>query len=290
MMKQAIDTSSVIAHGAQMRIGAGELSTLEHWTRRLTGITLREHRREFLESRLARRVADTGAGTYADYIRILESDPAEHARFAEALTTHTTGFFRERTQYDWLRQTGLKALAEGVPRARELVIWSAACSTGQEAYSALMTAEQARPEMPSSFAVRVVGTDISRPVLKVAAEAVYDRAQIKDIPEALRHRFLLSSRNDDGVYRIVPELRRRTTWRQANLVSNTGIGDLKADIAFLRNVLIYFDEQQRNQVVENVVARLRPGGFLLVGHTEGCHARRPDLEAVRPSIFRKIQK
>jgi chemotaxis protein methyltransferase CheR len=254
--------------------------------RTLTGIALDPGRVEFLCGRLGRRLTATGAADYGVYRRLLHADPAERVAFAEALTTHTTAFFREAAQYDWLRDKGFASVVDP-SRARPVTIWSAACSTGQEGYSALMAAMQAQDGGMHGIDARLIGTDLSSKVLRVAAQAIYPLDDVGAIPDALRPRVLLSSRNGDGRHRIVPELRRRTTWRRANLASGAGLDGIEADVAFLRNVLIYFDDDVRRRVLDQVVRRIRPGGILLVGHTEAAHARRPDLEIVRPSILRK---
>ena len=257
--------------------------------REITGITLCETRTDFLTGRLGRRLAACGIGDYAEYCRILKSDQNERRAFAEALTTHTTSFFREKPQYDWLLAHGLRELHDsGTLRGRSLLFWSAACSTGQEGYSALIVAQQARDGGLRGIDPRLIGTDISRPVIRRAAQAVYSRAETEGIVAELRPRVLLSSRRAEGVYRIVPELRERSTWRNANLATGEGLDGISADVVFLRNVLIYFDAEIRDRVLDNVCRRLRPGGFLLTGHTEASHARRDGLELVQPSIYRKV--
>lgn len=248
-----------------------------------------ETRTDFLTGRLGRRLIARGLSSYADYCRLLRDDPAERVAFGEALTTHTTSFFREKPQYDWLLSHGLPELHEsGRLRGRNLLFWSAACSTGQEGYSALMVAHQARERGLRGIDPHLIGTDLSRPVIRRAAQAVYSRAETEGIPQELRPRFLLSSRKAEGVYRVVPDLRERSGWRNANLATGEGLDGIAADIVFLRNVLIYFDKETRNRVLDNVFRRLRPGGFLMTGHTEASHARREGLELVHPSIFRKV--
>lgn len=265
-----------------------DLGDLIALARRAAGIQLTERKTDFLASRLSRRVVALGLPDFGAYRRVLREDADEVTRFVEALTTHTTSFFREDAQYRWLAETGLPELyAEGVGRDRELVFWSAACSTGQEAYSALIVAQQAREQRLHGLRVRAIGTDLSRPVLHRAATAVYSRDEAASMPIELRRRFLLSSRSGDGRCRIVPELRALATWRQANLTSGRDFEGIAADVVFIRNVLIYFDQETQNRVLDNVIRRLRPGGFLMTGHTEASHARRGELKPLRPSIYRK---
>ena len=278
-------------HPAPLPLRPEDVRQLVALARVVVGITIDDRKTEFLSGRLGRRLVANGLTSYADYCRLLQTDAAERTAFGEALTTHTTSFFREKAQYDWLLSEGLPELDKsGHLKQRELVIWSAACSTGQEGYTALMVAHQARDRGLWTVNPRLIGTDVSRPVVRQAAQAVYSRQETEGIPIDLRRRFLLSAKTTDGVYRIVPELRAQSSWRQANLATGAGLDGIAADVVFLRNVLIYFDEEIRNRVIDNVCRRLRPGGFLMSGHTEAAHARRDGLELVRPSIFRKVGK
>ncbi len=273
-----------------MRLRPEDVKQLVAMARSVVGITIDERKTDFLTGRLGRRLVATGLESYADYCRLLQSNAAERVAFGEALTTHTTSFFREKAQYDWLLEEGLPEMAASAKSQREIVVWSAACSTGQEGYTALMVMHQARDRGLRGLAPRLIGTDISRPVVRRARTAIYSKQEVEGISLDLRRRFLLSSKDTDGIYRIVPELRNQATWREANLASGEGLDGISADIVFLRNVLIYFDEEIRTRVVDNIYRRLRPGGILMTGHTEASHARRDGLELVRPSIYRKVTR
>lgn len=256
----------------------------------LGGILIAPGKEDFLVARLGPRLAALGLGEFSAYAAHLQSPSgdAERVRFIECLTTHTTRFFRERPQYDWLRDAGFPGLEmDGAGLRRDLVIWSAACSSGQELYSALMTAAMLGERDGVELRLRGVGTDLSRAILALAERAIYPREEITDIPEDMRRRFLLSARNGGDRVRIGPDLRRRARWAQANLAEGTGLPAIRADVAMLRNVLIYFDAATRDRVLRNVIARIAPGGYLLTGHSETIDPRHYGLTPVRPSIYRK---
>jgi chemotaxis protein methyltransferase CheR len=255
--------------------------------RRLTGIALGKDKAGLLAVRLSRRLAVTGSEDFAGYRSVLARDPNEAQHFVEAMLTHTTSFFREAPQYDWLIEEGFAEL-DRIGASGRLEIWSAACSTGQEGWTALMAAMLARRRTALTLEPHLLGTDLSRSALRTAAAAIYPRAQIEPVPEAVRRDALLVSREGPERVRISPELRRRARWRQANLVSGKRLDGISADLVFLRNVLIYFDGPTRDAVLDRVLGRLRPGGVLCVGHTEAGHVRRPDLAPIRPSIYRKV--
>ena len=269
------------------RLKPEEVTALTSVALREAGINLHGGKIEFLQSRLGKRVLVRKLDSFAAYGRLLEHDAEERRHFVEALTTHTTSFFREAAQYRWLQEEGFAALQANAGRRNDLLFWSAACSTGPEGWSALMVSEKARKSHAMHQRFRLIGTDISRRVLKVASDAVYPANEVAGVPQDMRKLFLLSSRNGDGRCRIAPELRQLAQWRQANLVEGTGLEGIEADVVFLRNVLIYFDAPTQAQVVDNVVRRLRPGGFLFTGHTETAF-RRSNLQPIVPSIYGKV--
>ena len=266
-----------------------EISRLAAIADREAGIELGADKADFLLSRLSRLMTQTGIKEFSELCHAVENPPSPDfvRRFVEAITTHTTSFFRERGHFDWLWSHGFAELwNEGAGKSRDLVIWSAASSTGQELYSAMICTQRAARDFPG-MRFRGIGTDISSKVVGQAQQGVYTKPDIVGIPQELRSQCLLSSRADDGRYRIVPDLRRRTDFRVASLTKAGSLANIDADIAFLRNVLIYFDEETQIAVTRNVLSRLRPGGILLTGHSETAHARALDLTVIKPTIYRK---
>jgi len=247
------------------------------------GLRFDEAKLDFLQARLAQRVLHSRAGSFRSYIDLIERDDKERQHFVEALTVHTTSFFREDAQYNWLRDFGLPELTQ---RKNDILFWSAACSTGQEGWTGLMVAEVYRTASGQNFTCRLIGTDISTSVLAQAARAVYCQQDMNSVSASYRNAYFLQARNRDGRFRIVPELRSRADWQQGNLVSGVGLSGIKADVAFLRNVLIYFNSETKTKVINRVVDGIRPGGFLLTGHSE-TGFKHPDLTAVQPSIYQK---
>ncbi len=271
-------------------VPAEALDILAAIAAREAGLLIGPDKSDFLIARLQGQVARLGLGDLTAYARHL-AVPAhglDRRHFVEALTTHTTSFFRETRQFDWLLAEGLGRLAaRGVGRDRPLDVWSAACSSGQELYSALMALAAA--DLGGGRAPRIagLGTDLSRPVLRRAERAIYSREEIAGIPEALRRRFLLVARGDPDCFRVAPDLRRLAQWRRANLTEGSSLAGLDVDVAFLRNVLIYFDGATKDRVLRNVLARLRGGGYLLTGHSEAIDWARYGLRALGPSIYEK---
>lgn len=258
----------------------------------VSGIRIDAGKLEFVRLRVGRRLSALGLDSFEDYNQFLARDPGDEVRhLVEALTTHTTSFFREMHHYDWLAREGIDGLLAGRDRSA-FVIWSAAASTGAELWSAGMLLAERNRHGAGPTDWQLVGTDISERILTRAATATYSEEEIAGISPERAGRFLMRSRNlrDHGgrpIYRIAPDLRARATFCKANLQDLQGLRPFTADVAFLRNVLIYFDDQGRDRVVKNVIGRLRKGGILFTGHAEalGTH---PLLEPIRPTVYRKV--
>jgi chemotaxis protein methyltransferase CheR len=286
-------TLQMVIRGGPSPLRPEDAALLCRIARERGGLALSPEKRQLLEQRLSRRMRVTGHTSYSHYIADLvrPGNDAEMQAMIEALTTHTTGFFREPSQFDWLRTTGLPArIADGAGTERPMVLWSAACSTGAELWTAAMVADRLARASFRPLRWRVFGSDLSAAILTRAARAIYSEDEIAGLPEDYRSDYLLRSRRRQGnghIYRIVPDLRRNARLFRGNLVEAAPALDAGVDVAFLRNVLIYFDAQGRDAAVRHVVSRLLPGGFLLTGHTESLNPVPAGLSQVGPSIYRK---
>lgn len=253
----------------------------------LAGLNLNPEKLEFFAQRLAKRVAATGTQSYSNYLTFLrhQGREAERTYFVEALTTHTTSFFREQRHYTFLTEKGLPELVQnGAGTSRALTIWSAACSNGAELYSALMCAVEFGESKGKPLKAQGVGTDISGRILRRCKDATYSKDEISGLSEDRRRRFLLRHREGKPIFRIGPELRSLCNWSLCNLTEQSIRGPRSVDVIFLRNVLIYFDSETQRRVVENLSTRLTEGGFLFTGHSEAL-SRLPDTMLQRDAAI-----
>jgi len=204
----------------------------------------------------------------------------------DVVTTNKTDFFREPSHFDFIRKVAVPQLLKQRSRP-DLKVWSAACSTGMEAYTtAMVLDEMARTGTRMRF--RILGTDISTAVLRIAKAAIYTRDTLSPVPDDFVKRYFLRSRNrlSDEV-RVVPELRKLIHFMRMNLMDTSYPVDRDVDIIFCRNVLIYFEKETQRKVVSQLCDHLRPGGYLMVGHSESMvHSVVPGLKQVQPTIFR----
>lgn len=274
------------------RLGKAETQALVEIARRLSGVSVDASKRDFVALRVGRRLRALECADFADYLDVLEGpDGAAEARLlVEALTTHTTSFFREKAHYDWLAAEGLPTLiAAGAGREQPLTVWSAACSLGSELWSAGMVLARIAAARPG-LRWALVGTDVSRAILRRAATAVFTEEEIAGLSEAQRREWLLRARAGAfprPLFRIAPALRARARLAWANLVDLDPALSLEADVAFLRNVLIYFEPADQRRAIANVTARLRRGGYLLTGHSESLAELPAGLTQLAASIYRK---
>jgi chemotaxis protein methyltransferase CheR len=225
------------------------------------GISLHEGKLSMVYNRLVRRVRSTGAGSFRAYLDAVEAPgSAERERFVNALTTNLTAFFRESYHFDML---AAKAGAAARPR-----VWSAACSTGEEAYSAAIALRAAGCREPE-----IVGTDIDTDALAVARRGVYPIEPLERLgAERVRPYFLRGTGANAELALVRPEVRDRVRFSFHNLLGADWPASERFDAVFCRNAMIYFDRPAQQRLLERFAAVLKPGGLLFLGHSESCAA------------------
>lgn len=251
---------------------------------RETGIQLSEAKGDMVYSRLARRLRALGLPDFASYRRLLVDDPErrEMAHFVNALTTNLTAFFREAHHFEHLAGV----LQEGRGSVR---IWSAGCSTGEEAYSAAITARDALGERAAAERVQIVASDLDSSVLEHAEAGIYEQRRVEGLSRAeLRGHFLRGKGRNEGLVRVRPEVRRLVTFQQLNLLHEWPFRE-PFDIVFCRNVIIYFSKEIQRRLFERVAEVMAPGGWLYIGHSETLWKVSERFEPHGRTIYRKAQ-
>jgi chemotaxis protein methyltransferase CheR len=258
------------------------------------GIKLPSAKRGMLEMRMRARMRELGYADHDAYCRHLFYQgglAAEMQHLVDAVTTNKTDFFREPEHFTALRELLVPSLlasrrAEHKPC---LKIWSAAASIGAEAYTIAMVLEDML-RARSGFRYAVLGTDVSTRVLEQAIEAIYSTELIMPIPAVMKDRYLMHPlyRSQNPVVRIVPELRRNVSFAPLNLMDASYPFDRDVDIVFLRNVLIYFEREDQEAVIRRLMGHLRPGGYIVLGHSEAAIGSTMGLNQVFPAIFQKV--
>lgn len=260
-------------------LGEAEFREFQAMIFAVAGIHMPASKRTMVAGRLSKRLKALELGSYAEYWRYLKANAAEKQTAVDLLTTNETYFFREPRHFEFLRD---RILAERRRQGR-FRLWSAACSSGEEAYTAAMVLA----DTLGASGWEVLASDISTQVLEKARAGRYPLARTDRIPpECLKRHCLKGIGEAAGTLMVDPVLRSRVEFRQINL--NTRLPDVgEFDVIFLRNVMIYFNTETKQQIVARLQACLRPGGYLLIGHSETLNGFQNGLEAVAPSIYRK---
>jgi len=245
------------------------------------GITLGPAKKALVCGRLEKRLRHHGLASYGDYLRLLvgRRDPDEVQLAIDLLTTNETYFFREPRHFDLLRE---QATAARLAR-RPMRVWSAACSTGEEAYSIAMVLADLQADLPWEL----LASDISTKVLQRARCGHYPDSRATQVCASYRKRFCLKGTGEQaGTLLVQRPLRERIEFTQINL--DRPIPAMATfDMIFLRNVMIYFSIETKRRVVARLLPLLKNGGYLLVGHSESLNDVTDALSVVRPSVYQR---
>ncbi len=247
------------------------------------GISMAPSKKALISGRLSKRLRELGYTSFRDYFNWIDkarNDPAakrERQNAIDHLTTNETYFFREEKHFDFIRDRLIPQWA-----GRSVKLWSAASSSGEEAYTLAMVMEQHH-----RGGWEIVGTDISTRVVASATRGQYPLLRAENIARDYLKKYCLKGVGENqGTFRIDARLRRKVSFRTANLqedLSSVGMFDL----IMLRNVLIYFNVEIKKRVVANVLRQLKPGGCLMVGHSESLHGVTAAVKAVTPATYIK---
>ena len=249
----------------------GELAKYAELIYRRTGIRVPPQKKTLLSNRVRRRLRETGIhgfAAYYDHLKRLRPDDPEWDAFLQEITTHETFLFRDEGQWEWFRKAYLPQLATEIrsgSRRRTLRIWSAACSTGDEAFTAACCIAACLPNH-GQLQIRILGTDIGSGAVEQAKAALFGERAMKLVPESYRKSYF-SKAKDANVWQARPVLTGMVTFRQHNLLDP--LRERPFDVVLLKNVLIYFTPESKKQVIENVRSVIRPGGLLVSGPAEG---------------------
>jgi chemotaxis protein methyltransferase CheR len=257
------------------------------------GIKMPDIKRGMIESRLRKRLNVLNFESYSQYCDYLfshEGQDRELPFFIDEITTNKTDFFREPHHFEYMMEKALPDLARnrGVGINRKLMVWSSACSRGDEPYTlAMVLSEYARAH--SGFDFSILATDISTRVLKTAVAGIYDSSLIEPVPQDYRRRYLLKSKDKTKqLVRIRPELRQKVVFRRLNLMDDDFQIRQNVDILFCRNVIIYFDKPTTDRLMVKLCNKLSVGGYLFMGHSELLDCNSLPVKGVAPTIYKKV--
>ncbi len=251
-------------------------------------IDLGDNKKELVTARLAKRLRATGIPDYAAYCRHVDSRAGvdELTHLIDAISTNHTFFFREIKHFDYMRDVVLPGALKGEAR-KEFRLWSAASSSGEEPYSIAIQLDDWFSRQPG-WTWKVEATDISTKILAKAREGIYPAERLREVPpEWMRSYFQKGIGEWEGHFRLKAELRQRVHYTHLNLLSASYPFSEPFHAIWCRNVMIYFDRPTQEQLVNQLAAKLAPGGWLFIGHSESLTGIRHPLKAVKPAIYQK---
>ena len=260
-----------------------------------TGIRISPQKKTLLSNRVRRRLKETdarGFGDYYNHLRRLPPTDPEWDAFLQEITTHETFLFRDEAQWDWFRKDYLPrcaAEARAGGRQRHLRIWSAACSTGDEAFTAACCIADNLPNH-AKWQIRILGTDIGTGAVQQAKTALFGERAMRLVPESYKRRYFRKTIDHEcaapaNTWQACPGLSRMVTFRQHNLLDRLRDGPF--DVVFLKNVLIYFAPESKRRVMDNVRSAICPGGLLVAGPAEGISDLVEDFVRLRPWLCQR---
>ena len=251
---------------------------------RTTGISTEEKKMHLLQTKLDRLINRKGFASYEDYWAMINSpaNRAEFQEFLDTMTTNTTEFFRENDHFEFIQENFSRIRSQNprIDRNREVVIWSSACSSGQEPVTlALVMLEL----LAGAYNVRILATDLDTVILQKAARGLYSMQECEGIPAKFLSKYFRKVDND---YQANEQVLSTISYRQFNLMNDFRFRH-GFDFIFCRNVMIYFDNQTQEQLVNKFYQHLVPGGLLFMGHSESMVNKKHSYFHVAPAIWGK---
>ncbi|HEX3075854.1 MAG TPA: protein-glutamate O-methyltransferase CheR [Lachnospiraceae bacterium] len=263
-----------------------EFKQITEFIKRNYGINLKEEKRMLVTGRLQHVLQAAGCDSFAEYFDYVNADTSGEAvaTMVEKITTNHTYFMREADHFQYFKDTILRHLKSTV-QDKDLRLWCAACSTGEEAYTLAMLIDEVLGYEKSLWDAKILATDISRKVLSTAKSGIYCNEDIATLP---KHWIKNYFQEIDRDYSVVKEsIRKEVIFRAFNLMEETFPFKRKFHVIFCRNVMIYFDNETRTKLINKMYNNLEKGGYLFLGHSESVNRGDSKFQYVMPSVYRK---
>ena len=263
-----------------------ELEEIITFVKKRCGIDL-SGKKVLITGRLDHYLVQNGYSSYSEYMDAVRHDITgnEAINLVNSLTTNHTFFMREFDHFEILRRDILPELKKKEQASKDLRVWSAACSTGQEPYTLAMVLNDFFGLEHPQWDTKVLATDLDTRVIAGAVRGRYSAEQIKDVPDVWKRRYFRQVA--EGCYEVKPELKKEVIFRQFNLMDAFPFRR-KFHVVFLRNVMIYFDDETKRRLVNRIYDFTETGGYLFIGATEFIDRSATRFKYVCPSVFRKI--
>lgn len=267
-----------------------EFSKISRLVYENSGILLTEAKKELVKSRLTKRLRDGQFKSFNEYYKyILKDDSGKELVFLlDSISTNFTFFFREPKHFEYLREGFLPELIRRKRnRERKIRFWSAGCSSGEEAYSIVMTILEVI-DNPLVWDIRILATDLSSRMLQVAKSGIYHKEKVSGLSSTLLKKYFLKGDDKWKDYvKIKDHIKQYIQFQRVNLAESFPARD-SFDCIFCRNVMIYFDKIIQKKIIDRFYEALNPDGLLVIGHSETLSGIEHSFQYLKPSIYKKV--
>lgn len=258
------------------------------------GVTIKSDKKFLFQTRINRRLRDLKFSSYEQYCGyIFSSEGKDEVKYLiDVVTTHTTYFFREANQFEFLTSDVIPELVAHMDKTqnRKLNIWSAACSTGEEVYTLSIVFNEYLKVNPNvGFNYNILGTDVSEVVVEQAQRGIYPIESLKPLDIEMKRKYFMRGKGKaSGYVKTSPELQINTKFKTLNFFQKNFGFENKFDVIFCRNVIIYFNREDQIKVLNRLCDNLRKGGYLFMGHTESLANFDLPVERIGPTVYRRL--
>ena len=265
-----------------------EFNRVREFIKTKLGINLSDVKKSLIQSRLASTVNGKGFDDFTQYFDYLLQDKSGDAliQFVNKVTTNHTYFMRERDHFDYLRETVLPYIYDNFTQNKDLRLWCAGCSTGEEPYTLQMIIQDFFRDKPVKWDTQILATDISTNVLQKAMQGVYPAENLRDLSDSWLRNYFISF---DGEHKQVrDEIKKLITYRKFNLMDERFPFKRPFQTIFCRNVMIYFDPETKDRLVNKFYDATVTGGYLFIGHSESLNHKTTKYKYIKPAVYRKV--
>lgn len=269
-----------------MTISEREFMQLVDYVKDNYGINLVE-KKVLIVARLQNILVQKGFNSFSEYYNYVITDKTGEAviSLVDKITTNYTFFLREADHFDYFKKAVLPYLISRYSKNKDLRIWSAGCSTGEEPYTLAMCIDEYFDSKKDEWETKVLATDISKKVLDVAKEGIYSNEQIKSIPPSWRLNYFKKIDGQNSM--VVEKIKNEVIFRTFNLMNDKFPFMKKMHVIFCRNVMIYFDPHTKMNLVNKFYELIEPGGYLFIGHSETLNPYETGFKLIKTGIYRK---
>lgn len=263
-----------------------EYKNLTEYIKENYGIYLKEEKRSLVTTRLNSVLTDKNFNSFTDYFNFIISDKTGNAviTLIDKITTNHTYFMREVSHFDYFRDNVLPILKNKV-KDKDLRVWCAACSSGEESYTLAMIMDDFFGKEKFLWDKKILATDISSKVLSIAQQGVYEYERIAPLPHYWRLNYF--KKLNEEKYVITDDIKNEVIYRKFNLMEESFPFKRKFHVIFCRNVMIYFDNKTKIELVNKFYDMTEPGGYLFIGHSESLSKEETRYKYIMPAVYRK---